>query len=297
MKVLIIGLGSIGKKHVAALQQVDAAIEIFALRSSTIFEEIENVKSIINHHEIPSDIDFIIISNPTSEHFKAIKQFSEKNIPLFIEKPLFHQLEIIDFITSTTYVACNLRFHPCINWLKNNIEKLGRINEVNIYCGSYLPDWRKGIDFRKNYSSQPEMGGGAHLDLIHELDYCCYLFGKPTSSHKLLKSNSSLKIDAIDYANYQLEYENFAANITLNYFRKGTKRQIEIVAENETWLIDLVGNKIMKDAEIIETYDVQSMFTYVEQMKYFINCLQENKKPMNDLKEANEVLKICLGAF
>ncbi|MFM2048382.1 MAG: putative oxidoreductase yvaA [Bacteroidota bacterium] len=295
MKVLIIGLGSIAKKHIAALQQIDLAIQIIALRSASAFEEVGNVKSIINHNEIPTDVDFVIISNPTSEHYKTIKQFSAKNIPLFIEKPLFHQLEIIDFITSTTYVACNLRFHPCIVWLKNNIEKLGRINEVNIYCGSYLPDWRKGIDFRKNYSSQPEMGGGAHLDLIHELDYCFYLFGKPTSSHKLLKSNSSLKIDAIDYANYQLEYENFVANITLNYFRKDTKRQIEIVAENETWVIDLIENKIMKSTETIEKYEVQPMFTYVEQMKYFIDCLKQNEKPMNDLQEANEVLKICLG--
>lgn len=295
MKVLIIGLGSIGKKHVAALHQIDASFKIFALRSSEKFDEVENVISITNKNEIPNDLDFIIISNPTSEHFQTIKEFSKTNIPLFIEKPLFHQLENIDFETPITYVACNLRFHPCINWLRNNKMELGRINEVNIYCGSYLPDWRKGIDFRKNYSAQAEMGGGAHLDLIHELDYCYYLFGKPTFTHKLLKSNSTLKINAVDYANYQLDYNDFAANITLNYFRKDTKRQIEIVTENETWLIDLVNNQIKKNNAIIKKYEVLPMLTYTEQMKYFINCLKENKKPMNDLKEANEVLKICLG--
>ena len=295
MKVLIIGLGSIGKKHVAALQQIDATIEIVALRSTSAFEDVVNVKSISNKNEIPADVDFIIISNPTANHYKTIKEFAEKNIPLFIEKPLFHQIETIDFKTPTTYVACNLRFHPCIVWLKNNLESLGKINEVSVYCGSYLPDWRSGIDFRKNYSAQAEMGGGAHVDLIHELDYCFYLFGKPIASHKLLKSNSSLKIDAIDYANYQLDYENFATNITLNYFRKDTKRQIELVCENGTWLIDLVQNEIMNDAETIEKYEVHPLFTYLEQMKYFINCLKENKKPMNDLQAANEVLKICLG--
>jgi predicted dehydrogenase len=294
MKVLIIGLGSIGKKHVAALQQIDASIEIIALRSASAFEEVDGVKSITNKNGIPSDLDFIIVSNPTSEHYKTIKEFSKKNIPLFIEKPLFHHLEKMDFKTPTTYVACNLRFHPSIIWLKNNLETIGRINEVNIYCGSYLPDWRSGIDFRKNYSSQAEMGGGAHLDLIHELDYCYYLFGKPDSTHKLLKSKSSLKIDAVDYANYQLNYENFAANITLNYFRKDTKRQIELVCENETWLIDLVNNEIRKDDETIAAIKVEPLHTYVEQMKYFINCLKEKKQPMNDIDEAMEVLKICL---
>jgi predicted dehydrogenase len=178
--------------------------------------------------------------------------------------------------------------------LKNNLKTIGRINEVNIYCGSYLPDWRSGIDFRKNYSAQAKLGGGAHLDLIHELDYCYFLFGNPTSSNKLLKSNSSLKIDAIDYANYQLDYGNFAANITLNYFRKDTKRQIEIVAEHETWTIDLIHQTITKGAETVEKYNVEPLHTYVEQMKYFINCLKEKRQPMNSLAEANEVLKICL---
>ncbi|MEY2829893.1 MAG: putative oxidoreductase yvaA [Bacteroidota bacterium] len=295
MKVLIIGLGSIGKKHVAALQQLNTVVEIFALRSSEKFEEVNGVHSIASKNEIPTDLDFIIISNPTSEHYKTLQEFSEKNIPLFIEKPLFHQIENIDLKTPITYVACNLRFHPCIVWLKNNLKTIGRINEVTIYCGSYLPDWRSGIDFRKNYSAQAQMGGGAHLDLIHELDYCYYLFGNPINAHKILRSNSSLKIDAVDYANYQLEYENFAANITLNYFRKDTKRQIEIVAEDETWVIDLANHEIKKGNETIEKYSVQALYTYVEQMKYFINCLKEKEQPMNNLVEANEVLKICLG--
>ena len=77
MKALIIGLGSIGKKHVAALHQIDATIEIFALRSSETFDEVENVFSITKKNELPNDIDFIIISNPTSEHFQTIKEYSE----------------------------------------------------------------------------------------------------------------------------------------------------------------------------------------------------------------------------
>ncbi|MFM2225108.1 MAG: putative oxidoreductase yvaA [Bacteroidota bacterium] len=295
MKVLIIGLGSIGKKHVAALQQINSAVEIFALRSADKFEEVKGVHSITSKNEIPNQLDFIIISNPTSEHYSTIKEFSEKNIPLFIEKPLFHQLEEIDFKTPITYVACNLRFHPCIVWLKKNINFLEKINEVSVYCGSYLPDWRMNVDYKKIYSANAAMGGGVHLDLIHELDYCYYLFGKPTSSHKLLKHNSSLKINAVDYANYQLDYENFAVNVTLNYFRRDIKRQIELVCKNETYTIDLVNNEIIKMDEVIEKYDTEPLYTYIEQLKYFMDCLQHHKKPMNDLEEANEVLKICLG--
>jgi predicted dehydrogenase len=295
MKVLIIGLGSIGKKHAAVLQQIDSTVEIFALRSSDKFEEVKGVHSITSKNQIPKQLDFVIISNPTSEHYSTIKEFAEKDIPLFIEKPLFHELENIDFKLPITYVACNLRFHPCIVWLKNNLRLLGKVNEVNVYCGSYLPDWRPGKDFHKIYSANAKMGGGAHLDLIHELDYCYYLFGKPTSTYKLLKSNSSLEINAIDYANYQLDYQEFAVNVTLNYFRRDVKRQLELVCKNHTITIDLVKHKISDIDKVIEHYEVEPMYTYVEQMKYFINCLQHHKHPMNDVMEANEVLKICLG--
>jgi predicted dehydrogenase len=295
MKVLIIGLGSIGRKHAAALKKIDTSVEIFALRSSEHFEEVKGIQSITSKNQIPKNIDFIIISNPTSEHFETIKQFSKLRKPLFIEKPLFHQLKKINFpIPTINYVACNLRFHPCIDWLKKNLQLLGKINEVNIYCGSYLPDWRPNVDFRNIYSAHHQMGGGVHLDLIHELDYCYYFFGKPKSKNVLLKKNSSLKINAIDYANYQLDYTDFATNITLNYFRKDVKRQIELVCQNDTFTIDLVKNKITKFNQTIEHFEVEPLDTYIEQMKYFIHCVKTKTKPFNSIKEATEVLNICL---
>jgi predicted dehydrogenase len=304
MNILLIGLGSIAKKHIAALRTLKFDFKIYALRSNKNAEIEEDVENIFNLDEIYVVFDFAIISNPTHLHFNYIEKLAQKGIDLFIEKPAIHSLENADNLLRLisngkikTYVACNMRFHPCITFLKNKLatETL-KINEVNVYCGSYLPDWRPGKDFKTIYSANASMGGGVHLDLFHELDYSTWLFGFPVKSHSILRSSSSLNINSIDYANYLLEYDSFAASIVLNYYRKEAKRTIEIVFDNEIWLIDLINN-IITDKNVSIVYEAPNFAicnSYNDQMSYFIDHLKSNTRPMNSLDESLEVLKICL---
>lgn len=304
MNILIVGLGSIARKHLDALKSINNDLKIYALRSNinaTIEKNIENIHDLDNCRTV---FDFAIISNPTYLHCEYIKILSYKGIPLFIEKPAIHNLEMGDELIGLieekkilTYVACNLRFHPCIKFLKDKIESEDLIiNELNIYCGSYLPDWRPGKEYREIYSANASMGGGVHLDLIHELDYTTWLFGFPSVSKSVLKSISSLNIESIDYANYILEYEKFTATVILNYFRRKPKREIEIVLDKETWKVDLIKNEIVNENNELLFQDLNFNIkeTYVKQLEYFINCLSNNQIPMNNFVEAFEVLKICL---
>ncbi len=304
MNILIIGLGSIAHKHIHALKQIVPDAKIFALRSATSANMVEGVENIFTLNQIEQRPDFAIIATPTCLHLESIKQCLKLGIPMMIEKPLLHELQpALDFEEELadknliTYVACNLRFHPMIAFLKSFLsEQKMRINEVNVYCGSYLPDWRPGKDFRTLYSANPEMGGGVHIDLIHEIDYVFWLWGKPHETIGLKRNTSSLQIKAIDFAAYHLFYEQFTANITLNYYRKDLKRNIEIVFDNETWNADLVKCEIISSTGkvIFSSPQYKIADTYFEQMKYFIECINENKKPMNSYHEALEVLSIAL---
>lgn len=305
MNVLIVGLGSIARKHIAAFQSLNIDFKIYALRSNLNAAIEEGVENIYDLNDSGVIFDFAIISNPTHLHYQFIEKLALRGIPLFIEKPAVHNLEnvnklieIIEEKQLVTYVACNLRFHPCITFLKNKIDtECLRINELNVYCGSYLPDWRPEKDFRTIYSANAAMGGGVHLDLFHELDYTTWLFGLPSKSISVLRNISSLEIDAIDYANYSFQYPTFTANIILNYYRRKPKRQIEIVLEWDTWTIDLIKNEIKNDKEecLFEVADFNVKDTYSLQLDYFINCLRNKQVPMNSLKESVEILKICLN--
>lgn len=304
MNVLLVGLGSIGKKHVDALLTIDASIRIFALRSfkaNTLYKRVENIFSL---DEISVKIDFVIISNNTSLHEETILQMLGLGCPLFIEKPVLGKLDNIDNLRAgleknktVTYVACNLRFHPALIFLHDYLQtQRPRINEVNIYCGSYLPDWRPGQDFRETYSARREMGGGAHLDLIHEIDYCTWLFGFPKSLTSVKSDTSSLAIDAVDSARYIFSYQGFTAAITLNYFRRDAKRVIEIVTDERTLTTDLLKNEVKdnRSGEVLHAGPYHFMDSYIHQLTYFISQIKAGKLVMNDFNYAVEVLKLTL---
>lgn len=305
MRVVLIGLGSIGRKHVKVIRELNPTTEIFALRSGEGSPVEEGITNIYGFTEIPGNIDFFLIANPTIFHQEAIQNLLPYRKPLFIEKPVLSELnkksfELLKEIIHKnifTYVGCPLRFHPCIKFLKNELEnKQLRLNEVNIYCGSYLPDWRPGRNFREIYSARPELGGGVHLDLIHEIDYTYFLFGKPKTVSSTFSSKSSLAIEAIDYAHYQLEYEHFQASITLNYYRPIPKRNIELVFKESIWNVDLIASTITDEKGNIifsEQTDQQSLLRH--QMSAFFVALKDQKLSPNSFEEATEVLKICLN--
>ncbi len=305
MKILLIGLGSIAKKHIDVLLEFSPKSEIYALRSSKNSNNIEGVISIYKVSDIPSNLDFILITNPTSLHAKSIEQILHLNKPIFIEKPIFHNVKpneslinIINTQNIRTYIACNLRFHPSLIFLKKYVAKYSlKIYEVNIYCGSYLPDWRPGQNYRNSYSATSSLGGGVHLDLIHELDYCCWIFGMPLKTSSVKRKVSNLEIDSVDYCNYNLFYKNFNATIVLNYYRKIPKRIIEIVFENEIIVCDLLTSTIYKNEQdiIFKIENFNIIETYKDQMKYFINNLSCNTKYMNNINESFEILKIALN--
>jgi predicted dehydrogenase len=300
MNVLIIGLGSIGKKHVQALRALDHSIRITALRSHALSQEMEGVQSVSSVNQVDiSSIDFAIVANPTHLHAQSVTLLMESNVPMFIEKPLFHSLEFDALVQRLeerrlcTYVACNLRFLESIQFVKDSLPDK-RINEVNVYCGSYLPDWRPGQDYRETYSAKADCGGGVHLDLIHELDYVCWLFGFPLASKRFSSSTSSLALASEDYANYLLNYDSFSVNIVLNYFRRDAKRTLEIVCDEGTYAIDLLHNTVHYNGQTVFSSSQRIADTYTTQMRYFIEQLTTETIPMNQAGEAYQILKLCL---
>ena len=301
MKVLIIGLGSIAKKHITALKQIEPQVEIYAFRSNENAASFESVINIYSLQNLKTEFKFCIISNPTQLHFDTIKDSLHLNIPIFIEKPSLMSLngseqisQLISEKNIFTYVGFNLRFHPIIQFLKETISTQD-VTEANIYCGSYLPDWRPDQDYTKVYSAHKSLGGGVHLDLIHEIDYATWLFGPPINSLSIKNKVSNLKIDSYDFAAYHLQYDNKMVNIQLNYYRKHPRRTIELITTNGVILADLLNQKIVNEKnEVLFSSNATIIDTYYLQMQYFINAISNKQTSLNSFDDSLANLKICL---
>lgn len=276
-KVLFVGLGSIGQRHLKNLISL-ADVKVDALRTKN--EPFENIKTIYTNYEnVPEDYDIIFITNPTTLHYEAISKLKNKTKNMFIEKPIFEKPYKCEFPKGVNYIACPLRHNSEVKALRNFVEN-NKVYSFRAICSSYLPTWRKTGDYRNCYSAKAEMGGGVELDLIHEIDYLKWIFGKFDKISKLSGKKSDLEITSNDIAAYIFENKNVIGSLHLDYFGRETKRQVEVFAKNETRIFDLTKNK-------------DDM--YVEEMKYFLNLIEtQNKNGYNTPIEALESLEAAL---
>ncbi len=227
--VLISGYGSIGRRHAHILSRLvkKKNLTILTNQKLTNFQTIKNIKALnkVNPH-------YIVISNPTSDHINKVK-FIEKNFnnkTILVEKPLFSKTNKINIKKNKLFVGYNLRFNPIINFLKEKV-KSRKIWSVNIFCGSYLPDWRKNIEYNKSSSAKKTFGGGVLLDLSHELDYVQWLFGNIETDDFLNLVGKTKTVPSIQ--------------ITLNYFTRKRTRQIFIDGKNISMQADLVNKNVV----------------------------------------------------
>ena len=305
MKILFVGFGSIAKKHLAIIKKIDTTAQFFSISRDQKKLNEYGIIQIKNSEIKKNDLDAIIISNPSFHHCKSILDYFDLKLPMMVEKPVcinIKQYRILQKLSLQNspliYNACNLRFHPLIVFFKDFIKnKTSKINEVNVYCGSYLPNWRKDGNYTSYYSSNKELGGGVDLDLIHEIDYVVYLFGFPKRIEKSSRKVSKLKTDSDDFTHYLLIYENFSVMITLNYYRIDSKRYMEVVMDDDTLYLDFIDDSINSFKQKKSLINVKSSGieqSYFNQMKYFISLINNKKPNLNGLHEALEILKLAL---
>lgn len=304
MKILFVGLGSIGKRHIGNVKKVlnaryiEYAIE--ALRSSQkeLDDELRKTiqKEYFSYDELPNDYDIIFVTNPTIMHYDTVQKLVSKTKHMFIEKPVFDRymdLKQLHLGTeSVYYVACPLRHKKVNQYIKKRIDEGEKINSARAISSSYLPDWRKNADYTKIYSARKELGGGVELDLIHEWDYLIALFGFPNTAYKFCDKVSDLKINTEDLAIYIAQYNDLYVELHLDYYGIESVRKLELLGNRKKYDIDLINNMIriisLENEQLI-TYDEDDF--YLSEMEYFFDLINNKTENMNTIQHANEVIK------
>jgi len=308
MKVCFIGLGSIGKRHlkniVKIFEEYNLPLEIHAFRNTQkpLSDDIKNLINyeLFNEADLSNDYDITFITNPNNLHYDSIKLMENKTKSMFIEKPVFdnreYDLNKLNLNKNGIYyVAGPLKFSQVVQNLRQILMN-ERVYSIKAICSSYLPDWRKGVDYRKVYSAKKSEGGGVCIDLIHEWDYITYLFGFPIKVFNINGKYSQLEIDSEDISVYIGKYEDKLVEIHLDYFGRKSRREIEIFTETGTIIGDFIRNCIsFSDGRETIDFTKENKDMYVEEMKYFIESVMTSKEGHNDIEHAYKVLKLATG--
>jgi len=321
MDVLVIGYGSIGKRHVdnlLKLREIDQVTVCSShLDSFQSHPEKENLKLLRSFEELSPmmnngrQFDFAIIANETYKHIETANRLVNSGVHLFIEKPLSHSLndalsfkKIVSNKNIKIFIAYNLRFLGAIQYIKNQLssEVIGSLYFAEIEVGQYLPSWRPLSDYRESYSARKEQGGGAALDLSHEIDYMRCLFGDPVSWKVIKTKVSELDINSEDIFKGIYQFSNgFLCSVHTDYIRRDKKRSINIVGSNGTLECDFVKKyiKMQKNSGEISLIEDAHLFdvdeSYKSELYLFIECIEKDKTPQITLTDGIEVLKLIEG--
>jgi len=244
LKILIIGFGSIGKRHYEILNRFKN-INSIDIVSKQHISNIKIFKRLIDVNDLDK-YNYFIISSKTLSHYEQLKYICSKveNKNILVEKPLYDKKYENIITTNQIFTAYNLRFHPVLMKLKD-LLKGQNIYYANIICGQYLPTWRPTQNYKKSYSADIRQGGGVLRDLSHELDYATWLFGKIDNIKSINSKVSDLEINSDDiFTAVAITKNKTIVNLSMDYISKIAMRRLVIHIKNHTIEADIINNTL-----------------------------------------------------
>ena len=315
MKFLVIGLGSMGKRRIRNLKAINfESIIGFDPREDRCKEASEKY-SIKTFHDFEDAINqnpnVMIISTPPDLHMKYAKIALKKNIHFFTEASVIQEdmKQIITELKNSDVVgipSCTLRYHPIVQKI-NEILLAGDIGKPLAFIhhfGQYLPDWHPWEDYKEFYVSKKETGACREI-VPFQLVWLISTFGKIKSVTARKSKLSNLDIEIDDIYNILLKFENGVEGILIvDVISRAPFLQAKIMTENGVILADWLDEKIKKfskekgweifdiNAGSIEKEYIHGEGPYIEEMKNFVNIINNKKLLTYSFEDDYEILKI-----
>jgi predicted dehydrogenase len=183
-KILIVGFGSIGKKHHQAISKLGCKVSILS-RSK---KDITNLNPhFVNKKEAKMSIyDLVILCNNTSEHLSDLFDFYNSGSVILIEKPIYHlklKKHEVDKLNNMekVYVGYNLRYLEIIKFLREYFTNK-KIESIYSQFWDNCLEWYKDRVLSESYILNKEKGGGAFFTNYHEMDYIKFILSSELES-------------------------------------------------------------------------------------------------------------------
>lgn len=319
MKILIVGVGSIGTRHLKNLLKLgykDIVVcdpdekKLMAASSASRrigkFALYKNAKTALKK-ELPN---VVFVCNPTHLHVPTASLAIDYGAHVFIEKPLSVNLSGVDSLIKkasvsgkTVMIACNFLFYEGFRKLQNVLKRgvYGKAMLCRVAQGFYIPLARKNINYKKSYIAKKAHGGGVILDHVaHPIYYLTALFGDIKKRSSLLSGKHPLGFQSEEMALLMLKHKNgIISGIASDYICKKSTHRIEVVTTKGLLTLDPGKDSLIfedrKSKKNLYRGDKNLNKMFIEEIKHFLNCIKRGIKPPQDLEGGKKFLQVLLS--
>jgi len=318
MKILVVGLGQIGRRHVRNLKSIDSSIEVGVWSRHATPDELAEfsppVDKVVNSltDALSWQPEAAIISNPASLHVVTALPLAEHGIHLFIEKLISNILdgtnELFDLCRQrdlALVVGYNFRFYSPLQQLREALRegRIGRPISLRAEVGAYLPKWRPARDHKQSVSAQSDLGGGAVLELSHELDYARWLMGEVSSVAARVARLGELDINVEDLVEIVLGFENGAVgSVHLDMLQRSPTRLCRIIGTEGTLTWDWSTHNVCLFSgatdlweDLVPAQDIDRNDMYVAELKHFLDCVSREAVSLCTGEDGRRALEIAVA--
>ena len=312
MKALVVGAGSIGKRHLNNLKTLGVdglgAVDVRPDRRAEVTESL-GVTAVYESVEeaLAESYDAVIVGVPTRYHVEVAQKAIDAGAHVLIEKPISDSLEQVDHLLEkaatndlVVMVGYTYRFWPPLIQAKRAIDagEIGRVYSAQITFSEYLPDWHPWEDYRSWFMARRDQGGGAILDESHTIDIARWFFGDVDGVFCVGGTVSELEIDADDLAEMVLTFRSgVVANVHMDIYGRKHRKTLSVYGEKGNIDWDFYENRVSiyhADQKATQSwnYNCDRNDMFLEQVKCFLGAIDGKDRPPVDGYDAVETLRV-----
>jgi len=242
MRVLLIGLGRWGEKHLRVLTELGVELWVADLseerRAFAVKAGVTPARAVADYRAALPHVDAVDLVTPADSHLAVAGACLRAGRHCFVEKPLTLTLaegrELADIVRATgrvLQVGHIFRFHPVTEALRERLAS-GDVGPVRYATGRFAGFKRPRNDV-----------GVTQTDAIHYFDLFAYLLGAaPTAVTATLRDHLGRGMDDLSFST--VEYGAVSAFVEAGYFAPGTYRDCVIVGERATLAADFGSSEV-----------------------------------------------------
>lgn len=245
-KVLVVGAGSIGERHLRCFQATQRCEVLFAEINESLRHTVAKRYGAQGFVEVESALrespDAAVIATPAHLHVELAIELAEAGLHLLIEKPLGTDTNGVQVLRKAVRkkqilagVAYVYRSHPVLADMRQAIVggRFGKPVELVVVSGQHFPTYRPA--YREIYYRDRAMGGGAIQDaLTHLINAAEWLVGPVTrlvadAAHHVLPG-----VEVEDTVHLLARHGEVLASYSLNQHQAPNETTVSVICEGGT---------------------------------------------------------------